>query len=385
MSPSPCVWPTPAGNVATWTTVSTTTVEKAQGELDGAGVQPCCRSNARERTFWRAAATDIRCCSEGTICPISFVKDVLVSAVISVISLLATRFSPLYSQYDHKDHHPLVKISTVYVCVKKRRRRVSQACQFPYALKALPDVLAQKWDHPEFEPYRNAFPPEYRTSPEQFKAHVEDLTARDVKIAYLKNLQGKSVPCDTPTFPRARCWSCEMANNIRHNSNLCYLWQSGYESHAYATPLYSDVAPHLELWRSTGFDLAIYSSGSVFAQKLLFQYVQKSRDTSETIDPRPLISAWFDTTNAGPKTEMGSYRVIATALGLRYEEVLFLSDNVKEIDAAHEANIPAIVVHREGNPPLPANARDRYTVVTSLAEIEIGGSKSAKIDDRFWK
>ncbi|KAL2353239.1 HAD-like domain-containing protein [Cryomyces antarcticus] len=239
---------------------------------------------------------------EGTICPISFVKDVL----------------------------------------------------FPYALKALPDVLAQKWDHPEFEPYRSAFPPEYRTSPEQFNAHVGDLTARDVKIAYLKNLQG-------------------------------YLWQSGYESHAYATPLYSDVAPHLELWRSTGFDLAIYSSGSVFAQKLLFQYVQKSRDTSETIDLRPLISAWFDTTNAGPKTEMGSYRVIASALGLRCEEVLFLSDNVKEIDAAHEANIPAIVVHREGNPPLPANARDRYTVVTSLAEIEIGGSKSAKIDDRFWK
>ncbi|TKA62234.1 hypothetical protein B0A49_10296 [Cryomyces minteri] len=259
--------------------------------------------------------------------------------------------------------------------MKKQRRRVSQACQFPYALKALPDVLAQKWDHPEFEPYRNAFPPEYRTSPEQFKAHVEDLTARDVKIA---------------------CWSCKLANNIRRNSDLfsCrissdlltgYLWQSGYESHAYVTPLYSDVAPHLELWRSTGFDLATYSSGSVFAQKLLFQYVQKSRDTSETIDLRPLISAWFDTTNAGPKTEMGSYRVIATALGLRCEETLFLSDNVKEIDAAHEANMPAIVVHREGNAPLPANAHDRYTVVASLAEIEIGGSKSAKIDDRFWK
>ncbi|TKA80301.1 hypothetical protein B0A49_01592 [Cryomyces minteri] len=281
---------------------------------------------------------------EGTICPISFVKDVL----------------------------------------------------FPYALKALPDVVAQKWDHPEFEPYRNAFPPEYRTSPEQFKAHVEDLTARDVKIAYLKNLQGKSIPCGTSAFPRARRWSCELANNIRRNSDLfsCrissdlligYLWQSGYESHAYATPLYSDVAPHLELWRSTGFDVAIYSSGSVFAQKLLFQYVQKSRDMSETIDLRPLISAWFDTANAGPKTEMGSYRVIATALGLRCEETLFLSDNMKEIDAAHEANMPAIVVHREGNAPLPAYAHDRYTVVTSLAEIEIGGSKSAKIDDRFWK
>jgi enolase-phosphatase E1 len=62
--------------------------------------------------------------------------------------------------------------------------------QFPYALSALPDVLAQKWDDPAFTPYRDAFPADARASPELLEAHVRDLTARDVKVASLKGLQG---------------------------------------------------------------------------------------------------------------------------------------------------------------------------------------------------
>jgi hypothetical protein len=52
-------------------------------------------------------------------------------------------------------------------------------------------VLANKWDDPTFISYRDAFPETARSSPEAFEAHVKDLTQRDVKIAYLKNLQGK--------------------------------------------------------------------------------------------------------------------------------------------------------------------------------------------------
>ncbi|KAI7115577.1 hypothetical protein KC352_g34303, partial [Hortaea werneckii] len=85
-----------------------------------------------------AAVQNILLDIEGTICPISFVKDTL----------------------------------------------------FPYAIKALPDVLARKWDDADFKPYKDAFPAEHRTSPAALQAHVEDLTRRDVKIAYLKNLQG---------------------------------------------------------------------------------------------------------------------------------------------------------------------------------------------------
>ena len=55
-------------------------------------------------------------------------------------------------------------------------------------------MLANKWDDPTFMSYRDAFPETARSSPEAFEAHVKDLTKRDVKIAYLKDLQGKTNP-----------------------------------------------------------------------------------------------------------------------------------------------------------------------------------------------
>lgn len=65
--------------------------------------------------------------------------------------------------------------------------------QFPYAIEALPEVLRRKWDDPEFVRYREEFPPGAREAPEALEEHVRELTARDVKIAYLKNLQGMRV------------------------------------------------------------------------------------------------------------------------------------------------------------------------------------------------
>lgn len=57
-------------------------------------------------------------------------------------------------------------------------------------MNALSSVVKDRWDSPDFKPYRDAFPAEAQASPDVFEAHVKDLTARDVKIAYLKNLQG---------------------------------------------------------------------------------------------------------------------------------------------------------------------------------------------------
>jgi enolase-phosphatase E1 len=164
-------------------------------------------------------------------------------------------------------------------------------------------VLEQKWSERSFAPYRDAFPETARASPEALRARVEDLTRRDVKIAYLKNLQG-------------------------------YLWEDGYKSGAYATPLFPDVAPRLRSWKEDqGFHLAIYSSGSVFAQKLLFEHVDASRAGTEAeVKPDTVgeddghrgevqdltglfdVDGWFDTTNAGLKTEVSSYATIAQAL-----------------------------------------------------------------------
>jgi enolase-phosphatase E1 len=70
-------------------------------------------------------------------------------------------------------------------------RKLIRREKFPYALKALPDVLATKWDDEQFKKYRDGFPESARSSPGQFEEHVKDLTARDMKIAYLKDLQGR--------------------------------------------------------------------------------------------------------------------------------------------------------------------------------------------------
>lgn len=55
--------------------------------------------------------------------------------------------------------------------------------------------------------------------------------------------------------------------------------------------------------------------------------------------------------------------------------VLFLSDNVKEVDAAVAAGMPSIVVERPGNAPLSDVDRDRLDIVHSLDAIKLVQSR----------
>ncbi|TKX19551.1 hypothetical protein C1H76_8400 [Elsinoe australis] len=214
--------------------------------------------------------------------------------------------------------------------------------RFPYAISALPEVLDQKWNDPEFKEYKDAFPPEAKASPAAFEAHVKDLMARDVKIAYLKNLQG-------------------------------YLWKSGYKNKAYATTFFPDVVPKLQSWQKSGLSLAIFSSGSVFAQKLLFEHIKTDpcSESNDSTSQTDLISAWYDTVNAGPKMEAGSYHKIAKDMPHKPEDILFLSDNVKEVAAAHEAGMLAVVLDRPGNAPLSEEDRESFSIVSSLDQIDV--------------
>ncbi|KAK7429525.1 enolase-phosphatase E1 [Neonectria magnoliae] len=202
---------------------------------------------------------------EGTVCPISFVKDIL----------------------------------------------------FPYALEALPKVLDREWDTPVFAPYRNAFPAEYRDSRSDLEAHVRDLISRDVKISYLKGLQG-------------------------------HLWEQGYASGEIRAPLFADVAPFIKAAHAAGKKIIIYSSGSVPAQKLLFGHTN-----ADPSDLKPLISDWFDTVNAGPKMDVASYTTILSNYSdISPERWLFLSDNLLEVDAAIQSGMRSFPVTRPGNAPL---------------------------------
>lgn len=121
------------------------------------------------------------------------------------------------------------------------------------------------------------------------------------------------------------------------------IWKHGYESNAYSGHVYDDVKPAFEKWKKEGLGIAIYSSGSVEAQKLIFGF-------SEAGDLTRLIDHYFDT-SVGHKREVDSYRKIASELNTDPSSILFLSDIKEELDAAKGAGMKTIQLLRM---PLPA-------------------------------
>jgi enolase-phosphatase E1 len=121
------------------------------------------------------------------------------------------------------------------------------------------------------------------------------------------------------------------------------IWKAGFESGELKGTLFADVPEALARWAERG-KVAIYSSGSVEAQRLLFRH-------SIFGDLTGRIAGYFDT-RTGPKSEQASYAAIAAAMGVAPEDVLFLSDVVRELDAAREAGCQTRLVVREGNAPV---------------------------------
>ncbi len=134
------------------------------------------------------------------------------------------------------------------------------------------------------------------------------------------------------------------------------IWADGYKAGAFKGHVYDDAAQALRDWHGQGLKLYVYSSGSVAAQKLIFGY-------SEFGDLTPLFSGYFDTTT-GPKLEAASYTKIAETIGLPPQDILFLSDNLKEIKAAQEAGMDVMALNRDGN-----SANDIYPTVTDFKTI----------------
>lgn len=98
------------------------------------------------------------------------------------------------------------------------------------------------------------------------------------------------------------------------------------------TPLYDDVLKKIRLWKGAGMELAIFSSGSVEAQKMFFGHVGEDEGRKQA-DLRGLFEPhWFDTVNAGSKFEGKSYETIVIEMMIsNCGEALFLSDHIKGI------------------------------------------------------
>jgi hypothetical protein len=113
----------------------------------------------------------------------------------------------------------------------------------------------------------------------------------------------------------------------------------GYKSFSYTAPLYPDVFAFFAVAAAKGNRaLAIYSSGSVQAQRLFFAHCDPSGgiNSAENRDITYLFKneetgqeRLFDTVSAGSKVEDGSYKKIARHLDVREEDVVFFTDNVK--------------------------------------------------------
>jgi enolase-phosphatase E1 len=172
---------------------------------------------------------------------------------------------------------------------------------FPYARKRLPAFIETHGDRPEVQHWLHEAAREAGYI-EATRQEVVELLLRwideDRKSTALKALQGM-------------------------------IWQDGYEAGDYRAHVYPEVPARLRAWRADGLRLYVYSSGSVPAQKLFFRY-------SEAGDLTPLFAGYFDT-ETGPKRDKASYERIADAIGEQPGHLLFLSDIVEELDAAHAA------------------------------------------------
>lgn len=117
------------------------------------------------------------------------------------------------------------------------------------------------------------------------------------------------------------------------------IWAQGYAAGELKGHVYPDTPPALQRWRAKGLRLYVYSSGSVAAQKLIFGHTDYG-------DLTPLFSGYFDT-HVGPKREVDAYRAILKRIGLKGEEVLFLSDVGEELDAARAAGLHTLQLLRD--------------------------------------
>ncbi len=181
---------------------------------------------------------------------------------------------------------------------------------FPYAERALPAFVRGHLDEPDVATALDQTANESgiaRDNIDALIAQLLDWSRADRKITPLKALQG-------------------------------LIWRRGYERGDYRAHVYTDAAEQLRAWHTAGIPLYVYSSGSIAAQKLFFRY-------SEAGDLTALFNGNFDTTIGG-KREIDSYRKIAAAIGREPQRLLFLSDVVEELDAAHAAGFQTCWLQR---------------------------------------
>ena len=191
----------------------------------------------------------------------------------------------------------------------------------------------------------------------QSARHTEELAAI-VRLLRAEHAADAAGPDQPPEWPAANAPVSEAAllaylewlmDRDRKSPGLKRLqgliWERGYQAGELRGDVFADVPPAIRRWRAAGIDVAIYSSGSVLAQRRLFE-------STEHGDLTPLLAGFFDTA-VGAKTSSESYRRVAQAMGHAPGRILFISDVVAELSAARAAGLQVVLSLRPGNAPQP--------------------------------
>ena len=141
-------------------------------------------------------------------------------------------------------------------------------------------------------------------------------------------------------FNQLLAWSLEDRKVTPLKQLQGMVWKTGFESGALKGHVYPDVLPSLQRWKYLGINVAIFSSGSIAAQKQLFGYSVDGDLTS-------FFSDYFDTTT-GMKREVETYLKIADKLNCPAVQMLFLSDIPQELEAAKAAGMDTLQLLRPG-------------------------------------
>lgn len=170
--------------------------------------------------------------------------------------------------------------------------------------------------------------------------------------------------------PRAklRAWMAADAKVTPLKTLQGLIWAAGFADGRLKGHLWPDVAACLQAWQAGGLTLAVYSSGSVAAQKLLFGH-------SLAGDLTPLFSGFFDT-RIGAKREAAAYAAIAAQLALPPADILFLSDVAEELDAARAAGLATCQLVRPEDGTQPSGRHPQapdFPGVTRLFGLPMGG------------
>jgi len=214
---------------------------------------------------------------------------------------------------------------------------------FPYVRAELPAFLRDHWTH---APLKKACEQITRDAGfDSFELFCGSNNSPDAQRAVLLPHLYKLMDADSK------------ATGLKELQGL--ISRIGYANGTLRSHVYEDVLPALQRWTSAGRKVAIFSSGSIAAQKSLYGHT----DAGNLL---PYIRAFFDTTT-GVKRASSSYAAIARALEFEPQEVLFISDVVEELNAAGEAGLATALALRPGNKPVGEHT---HRAIKSFDEIE---------------